>query len=433
VPAGEGRTITTLTRYFAAPILAIVLAGSAARAGAPPKDGPHTEKWPNGKNKVVARYRGGQLDGPYAEYAENGRQILSCTYRGGKLHGKYEARTPAGKRKLQTQYQEGQLHGRHIEFKEDGFTPLKDQIYVKGQLLYARSVQMIEAELRRILGSARASGPVFTERPVTESGKHEAGKVSASHLGAALARMKAYRYLAGVPYEDVTLNERYNDEAQHAAVLLSVLGSLSHSPSKPIGVSDGFYKKAKAGCGSSNLAMGRGGLSGAVDMWMYDSDRRNIDRLGHRRWVINPSTKQVGFGTFGKFSAHWSLDRGRGKSTPDFDHVAYPCAGYQPMRFFKSGWAWCVSLNPKKYSAPVKGTAKATVRAAGFNFEKSPRPLELNYENVSNAGFGVRYCIIFRPKALAMAPGARYWVEISGIKTKAGKDAKLEYIVEFVP
>ena len=62
---------------------------------------------------------------------------------------------------------------------------------------------------------------------------------------------------------------------------------------------------------------------------MDDSDARNIDKVGHRAWCMNPHMTQTGFGTVDRFSAMWSIDRKR-KDTPDYDLVACPPPGRSP-------------------------------------------------------------------------------------------------------
>ena len=299
-----------------------------------------------------------------------------------------------------------------------------------GELLYPRSQAEISAALAK-LRPAEAGGALYAETP-SAAGELKAGKLSPGALSAALAHLKAYRYLAGVPYEDVALKDQYNSESQHAAVLLAILKRLDHTPKRPEGVPEDFFKVAYQGTSHSNLAQGPKGLSLAVDMWMFDSDPSNIDRLGHRRWCINPTMLNTGFGTFGGFSAIWALDTAR-KPAPDFDYIPYPVRGYHPVGYFGPAWAWCVSLNPARYAKPDRAAVKAAIYPLDSQLKRAEKPLELNYENINTTGFGVPICIIFRPKAATVSPGSRYQVEIEGLKRKNGSEAKIQYLVEFCP
>jgi hypothetical protein len=143
----------------------------------------------------------------------------------------------------------------------------------------------------------------------------------------------------------------------------------------------------------------------------------------------------TGFGSKGRFSAMYAFDKSR-SNVPDFDYIPFPAAGYHPVKYFASHYAWSISLNPRKYSAPDKGKVKAKIFKMGRS-DRAPlktegkEPVELNYFNVNNSGFGVKYCIIFRPKDIKISSGAKYWVEISGIKDKSGKQVTITYLVEF--
>src|SRR5262249_22794081 len=122
-----------------------------------------------------------------------------------------------------------------------------------------------------------------------------------------LARLKAYRYLCRIPYEDFALDEEFNKYAQAASKICNELGRLEHKPTNPGGPEDEF-KMAFKGTSSSSLAFGDPTIAAAVDGWMDDSDKDNIDRLGHRRWCLNPKMQKVGFGRTGKFSAMYCFD-----------------------------------------------------------------------------------------------------------------------------
>lgn len=55
-----------------------------------------------------------------------------------------------------------------------------------------------------------------------------------------------------------------------------------------------------------------------VDSWMEDGDDYNIDRVGHRRWLINPKMKYTGFGAVsgnrGTYSAVYAFDTKNSKA-----------------------------------------------------------------------------------------------------------------------
>ncbi len=173
----------------------------------------------------------------------------------------------------------------------------------------------------------------------------------------------------------------------------------------------------------------------AVTYFMNDSDRVNIDCVGHRRWCLNPAMRKTGFAAWGNYAAMWSSDKSRA-DVPDYDYVAFPPRGLTPTACFQPSYAWSVSLNPDKYERPDPASVKVrvfSVRALPRrgNLEKSSQPLPLNYFKVSRRRIGIPNCIIFRPAGVKVAANATYWVEISGIRRATGKDTTIEYLVAF--
>ena len=246
----------------------------------------------------------------------------------------------------------------------------------------------------------------------------------------ALRKLKAYRYLSGLAYEDLTLDDKYNQMCLAGAKLCEKIGKLEHTPKNP-GLPEDEYKLGYKGTSQSNLAQGTLTLVESVDGWMDDSDEANIDRLGHRRWCLNPTMQKTGFGQSGEFTLMFSFDRNR-KKVPDYDLICYPAPGYMPIEFFGINHAWSVTLNPKKYKTPAKGFEPKIFAADDMGMKKG-EPLALNYRNVDATGFGIANCIIFRPEKLALTPRSRYVVELEGIQPQAGtKATTLRYVVEFV-
>jgi hypothetical protein len=173
----------------------------------------------------------------------------------------------------------------------------------------------------------------------------------------------------------------------------------------------------------------------AIEIYMSDSDAGNVDRLGHRRWCLNPAMLKTGFGAVKSgYSCMWSMDFSR-KNLPDFDFIAYPPRGLLPTSYFKSGDAWSISLNPKKFQKP-DASVKASVAPVRFDPAKSTlqrgaTPLETESAKVSYENFGVGPCLVFRPKNVKVADGAAYIATVSGLKTIDGHDAPIEYFVAF--
>jgi hypothetical protein len=372
-------------------------------------------------------------EGPVVEKWDNGKTKLKTTYRGGKPHGSYEEFWESGKPRLKAHYEKGLRHGTYREFAEDGRTLLRDAVYHEDVLLYPKPAAQISAVLKKLEAESKPVGPLYAEPP-NSAPPMTAGKMGLGHLKAALARLKAYRYIADVPYEDLALNDRYCRESQAGVVLLNVIGRLDHTPDRPPTMPEEFYRVAYEGTSRSNLHWNSAGatLHGGIDNWMDDSDRSNVAVLGHRRWNLNPAMREVGFGLMGEYAAIWAHDGGRAR-VPDYDVVCFPTRGFHPIAYFPAGAAWSVSLNPDKYAEPDRSKVKIGMWEADKSLKRSAKPIEIDYLNVNNDGFGIPRCVIFRPRGITQGSGKRYWVEVTGLAYAKGNDAVVKYLVEFIP
>jgi len=420
-------------------------APAATQPSAPRK--PHAgyvdEKYDNGNLK--SRYTvdaKGVKQGSYSLYSEDGKRSERGVYRNGELEGVRQTFYSNGNVKLQESYRKGQLNGSVIANDENGNpvraaefnagVPVSDRILVNGILVYPRSPQMIVNELDRI-----HKVKVETVQPTEVVPPHEGGNDSQADREDAVRRLMQYRYLCYVPYEQMKLDPVFCAHDEAAAAILAVIGKLDHTPPNP-GWPEDQYKYACKGTSNSNIyqASARGPLCvDAVNDWMDDSDSANIDRIGHRRWCLNPPLAKVGLASFKGYAAMWSMDASR-KDVPDFDFVAYPSPGFFPTTYFGSGAAWSVSLNPSRYRKPPSSGLTVTVTPAQVQLEQNKivpagKPLEFNYNAVNNVGFGIPNCIIFRPIGLKYDPGSAYLVEVLGLQELNGKPAAVRYIVEF--
>ncbi len=250
---------------------------------------------------------------------------------------------------------------------------------------------------------------------------------------AGLRALAAYRFLCDLPYEDLQIDRDYAANAMAGAKLLTKVGMLSHTPENP-GLPDDEYQFALKGTSSSNICTSDN-LPLAMEIYIDDSDAGNVERLGHRRWCLNPAMLKTGFGAEKSgYSCMWVMDSSR-KNLPDFDFVAYPPRGLMPTRYFKSGDAWSVSLNPARFQKPDP-SVKATVRPVRLDLANSTlRPaaesLKIDSVKVSYENFGRGPCIIFRPTNVRVAEGSAYVISINGLKTSDGQDISLEYLVIF--
>ena len=225
----------------------------------------------------------------------------------------------------------------------------------------------------------------FAENPVV-SGDYSAGKLSDKTLNSAINMFNQVRYIAGISY-DVQLDDTYNSLTQTAALVNYVNGELSHYPSKPADMDEDLYNLGAKGAGESNIAWASWKNAGMnqslVNGWLDDGDDYNIDRLGHRRWVLNPNMKYTGFGavtgTNGTYSAMYSFDM---KNTKASEYgVAWP-AQNMPVEYFGTDFPWSVSMgkNVDITSVKVKLTRESDGKVWNFSSEEAD-----GYFNVNNA------------------------------------------------
>ena len=414
------------------------------------------EKYPDGTRKAVFTVTpDGQKNGVFEEFHPDGKRASRGTYRSGVLHGGYQSHHANGKLRIKATYKDGLLTGKFVEHSEDGPVlrtaeyrddklhgasqgfangrPIRDELWVDGELILPKSAAQIAATLKKIEKSSVKSVGEFPpvssrwQAALDDADLEAARKTAVKHL-------QAYRYLCDVPWADIALDRVYVAHCEAACDIMNRVNQLTHTPSNP-GMPADEYEFAYKGTSSSNISSSLTMIA-AISAFMDDSDASNIDRLGHRRWCINPAMLKTGVAGNHGYSAMWSHDSSRAEAD-DYQFVAFPPRGLTPVNFFKSHYAWSCSVNPRKFSAPDPATVKVAVYPCRFSakqcvLEKSPQPLPLNHSRIDLDGFAIPNCIIFRPAGVEVTPGTSYWVEIVGLKDSSGKDATLSYLVSFI-
>ena len=300
--------------------------------------------------------------------------------------------------------------------------------------------KLSQGEIKQLLANAPktdfSAAELYAQTP-SYSAPYAAGKLNPAPLQATLARLNALRRIAGLPA--VTLDDSMTNYAQQAALISAAYGTLNHHPGKPAGMDESLYQGAYKGTSSSNLSAGRI-ITATPDGWMADRDASNIDRLGHRRWQLNPGMGKTGFGYvttdtgYKRYAAEWSFDNS-GRCS-DYDFVAWPASGNFPTEVFGNNIAWSVSLNPSKYQTPSQGSLTVTLirqsdgqqwifSGNGYSAASSGK-----YFNVETTNYGVPNCIIFRPDGISGYDGT-YTVQIDGLRTSGGQQTSLKYQVDF--
>lgn len=306
--------------------------------------------------------------------------------------------------------------------------------------------KLSKQEIIDLLNAAPTTMPsdIFTATPSCTA-PYATGKVKQEVLDAAAARLSALRRIAGLP--SVTTDPALCEQAQYGAVILGKLGTLSHTPSRPADMDNAFYQKAYDATSSSNIFAGLNLLS-TPDGFMDDSDAGNIDRVGHRRWQLNPVLGKVGFGYvdsgngYGRFTTEKVFDQS-GKNI-DYNYIAWPASGNFPndLSAFENNTAWSVSLNPAYYAEPMKSNIKVTltrgsdnkqwILSGQQNYQASGSGQYFNVQPQYWTNYGGNHCIIFRPDGIEKYEGI-YTVEITGLKDAKGTATNLSYQVDFFP
>lgn len=302
--------------------------------------------------------------------------------------------------------------------------------------------KLTKEEIVRLLEDNPATmpdGPFETEPEYTAP--YAPGRLGREALRAALNRLNALRRIAGLP--SVTLDDNWCGIAQYAAVLLSVSEQFGHYVPRPADMDESFYDIAAEGTSTSNISGGRT-LTAAIDSFMDDSDVMNIDRLGHRRWQLDPYADKVGFGYavhgyYRRYAAEKVFDETSGGGSCDFDFIAWPASGNFPSSLFGAGTAWSVTVDPNRYQKPALSAVSVTLtrqsdgKSWTFNEAQNSYALAFGsgpYFNVDTEGYGVSNCIIFRPDGVDAYEGL-YSVSVTGLKTRSGAAAAISYQVDF--
>jgi len=336
-----------------------------------------------------------------------------------------------------SKYKDGKLDGAVIDYNREGAI-VASASYTAGELENIRVfdgnetiVQQVKKGMPNCPRRYAELQEAFATISLLPIPSASSGNGLAAERTLALRRLQCYRAFVGIPYEGLALTAELNKYADAAAEICQAIDRLDHNPPNPNWPEEKYQFALKA-TRASNLAGSSRALTmeSSVDMYMNDSDAANIDRVGHRRWCINPAMQIVGFGKSpsSRFAAMMAHDKSR-KEKPDYDCVAYPPAGLVPPGFFKADYAWSVSPNPMKYNVPAKNQIKISVAS---KTDATPgAPMKLNFSNVETKSFGSGPAIIFRPEGLSVAPGSRYIVKIEGLELKSGETTKLEYLVWF--
>ncbi|MBW7454418.1 S-layer homology domain-containing protein [Paenibacillus sepulcri] len=282
---------------------------------------------------------------------------------------------------------------------------------------------------------------IYEMQPALTS-PYAAGKLESGYILDGIKAVNFVRYLAGLP-DDIQPDWSLQLQQQTTALVNAVNDKLTHTPTRPPDMEEEMFNLGYKGAGSSNLYAGDPTLYSNVLGYMSDSDTSNIDRIGHRRWILNPAMKKTMFGFVPLNSEHlypyasmYAFNHDRPKAEVSYDYVSWPSSGYFPREIFAPWDAWSVSLNPDIYdnqqTAGIRVTLTRTKDQKTWSFQTLDKDKEGQYMNVETSGFGIPFCIIFRPDKLSeIEDNDQFSVRITGIYDKSGQAAEVNFNTTF--
>lgn len=279
----------------------------------------------------------------------------------------------------------------------------------------------------------------FDVMPTTSP--YNAGILSNGVVTDALNMMKFVRFLSGLS-TDVYVSDQANDLSQHGALLIGV-GEFSHTPSQPAGMGTEFYEKGYEATSTGNLAAGVKMPSYAIKRLMDDSDPGNIEVIGHRRWQLLPNLKEFGVGYVELESGYnyytvVKVFKGLESASRNYSKVFWPSETAFPIDFFDDDVPWSVTLNPAMYDMTRIDDITVTLlnekTGEEIVFDGRDKDKAGKYFNVDTNGYGVPFCIIFRPDSHTFKGydlNTKYTVIIDNIYTVNGDKTSIKYDTKF--
>lgn len=94
-----------------------------------------------------------------------------------------------------------------------------------------------------------------------------------------------------------------------------------------------LYSLGNEGAQTSNLGAGYSSIVQSIQHgYMEDGDASNIDRIGHRLWILSPALQQVGFGYANRFTAMRVIaDEMYRTPQMNYDAITWPAKQAMPM------------------------------------------------------------------------------------------------------
>ncbi|MCY9514377.1 S-layer homology domain-containing protein [Paenibacillus apiarius] len=280
---------------------------------------------------------------------------------------------------------------------------------------------------------------IYEAEPQTRA-PYAPGKLKAEYVTDGVNATNFVRYLAGLP-DDIEPEWGLHTQQQAAALLNAVNDRLTHHPTHTSGMEDVLFKLGSEGTRTSNLSMGRSTFySSIIHGYMSDSGPGNIDRIGHRRWILNPPMQKTMFGIVFSaegvpYSSMYAVNKDRAEEVK-YDYISWPSQGLFPEEMFAPDDPWSFSLNVERYDRTrtdrIQVTLTRTRDGKQWVFDNKDTNKHGKYFNVETGPYGVPFTIIFRPDGIErFHEDDVFHVEVSGVYDKAGQAVDIEYDTVF--
>lgn len=250
---------------------------------------------------------------------------------------------------------------------------------------------------------------------------YEVGTLSSESLAHGINTLNYLRFIAGID-ENLTLRSSYTSSAQAAALGNAINHVVTHFPTQPSDMTSAFYDMISSSARVSSMAYLSGSSSSAQNLyhfitsqWMQDSDTQNIDRMAHRRWILNPSMSQTGFGLASNLSGTYGgmyYADGMGESS-SVTGVAWP-AQLMPVDLFQADTPWTFTVGQEV--GPVTVTLTRESDGKQWIFQANDSDKEGHFFIIENSSYGQTGCIVFRPdpSTISYNDGDVFHVAIDG-------------------
>lgn len=308
------------------------------------------------------------------------------------------------------------------------YSQVKQNIEIKQHTSLAYTKAQIKDKYDK-LAIVNKTSDLYEQVPSIKS-PYKEGSLRAQVKTDTINQINYFRWLAGVG--SVKQNDNYMNYSQKGAVILAANRNLTHTPSKPAGMTDDFYTKGykatSAGIGTSaNISMGN---------WMADSvkdyvdDTSNIQKnVGHRLSILDPKAETVSFGYANSYGVINVFNSNKVKETNQF--YSWPSPGYFPIESFATNAMWSIKLPENDYYS--SGSRYVVLKANGKQYTSS-KDFEMYLDSYNNTYF---FDIPTELKnhltngSMTIQDGKQVEIEVHGLADNLGNTYVIKYPIKF--